>query len=86
MTTTTDAPSLLIGGSEMHTATHVYSCFHMHTMTDTCSNSDSYFFYDYLPLTPYSMFANTSAECLHAEPKCIPLLTPGEVSPMVMHQ
>jgi hypothetical protein len=32
------------------------------------------------------MSAHTPAECVHAEPKHIPLLTPGEVSPMVMHQ
>jgi hypothetical protein len=32
------------------------------------------------------MSANTPAECIHAEPKHIPLLTPGEVSPMVMCQ
>jgi hypothetical protein len=27
-----------------------------------------------------------TAECVHAKPKCIPLLTSGEVSPMVMRQ
>jgi hypothetical protein len=32
------------------------------------------------------MSANSAAECIHTEPKHIPLLTPGEVSPMVMHQ
>jgi hypothetical protein len=32
------------------------------------------------------MSSNTPAECIHAEPKRIPLLTPGEVSPMVMRQ
>jgi hypothetical protein len=32
------------------------------------------------------MSAHTPTKCVHAEPKCIPLLTLGEVSPMVMHQ
>jgi hypothetical protein len=39
-----------------------------------------------IPLLPRQMSSNTPAECLHAEPKRIPLLTPGEVSPMVMRQ
>jgi hypothetical protein len=32
------------------------------------------------------MSANTPAECIHAEPKRIPLLSPGEVTPMVIRQ
>jgi hypothetical protein len=32
------------------------------------------------------MLTTTPAECLHAELKQIPLLTPGIVTPMVMHQ
>lgn len=32
------------------------------------------------------MSTHMPAECLHAEPKHIPFLTPDEVSPIVMHQ
>jgi hypothetical protein len=78
--------SSLIGGSEMHTSTNIHSRSHAHTMTNTCNNSDSNSSHNYLPLTPCSMSTNTPAECLHAEPKHIPLLIPGEVSPMVMCQ
>jgi hypothetical protein len=84
--TMTDASSALTGDSEAHTATNVHPRFHTHTTTDPCDDSDSDSSYDYLPLAPCSMSANTPAECLHAEPKHIPLLTPGEVSPMVMRQ
>lgn len=32
------------------------------------------------------MAPSTTAECVHAEPKRIPLLTPGMVTPMIMCQ
>jgi hypothetical protein len=79
----------------MHTPTsaspNVLTNSHAHT-TSVCedmnisdsTNSDSS--YDLLPLISHKMSVNTPAECIHAEPKCIPLLTPGEVSPMVMRQ
>ena len=42
---------------------------------------------DYYPLVPkIKMAAAGSAECLHVEPKHIPLLTAGIVTPMVMCQ
>jgi hypothetical protein len=32
------------------------------------------------------MASNAAAECLHVEPKHIPLLTPGEILPMVLRE
>jgi hypothetical protein len=29
---------------------------------------------------------SSTAKCIHEEPKCIPLLTAREISPLVMHQ
>jgi hypothetical protein len=46
----------------------------------SCSSIESFF----IPAS--KMSASGPAECLHVEPKCIPLLTPGMVLPMVMRQ
>lgn len=55
--------------------------------TSDSDSDDSSSTYDDCPLVPATkMSPMGAAKCLHAEPKCIPLLTPGVMSPMVMHQ
>lgn len=50
------------------------------------SDSSSSDAYDSFCRPTSDMSPNSAAKCVHAEPKRIPLLTPGVVSPMVMHQ
>jgi hypothetical protein len=87
---TVNTPLLPVEVEDTHTPTSAdaspISDSHTHTpMLPNNSDTDSS---SYNPsiLLPQQMSVHTPAECVHAEPKCIPLLTPGEVSPMVMCQ
>lgn len=52
------------------------------TKTDSSVSSHDDSFSD----TSFTMSTTGAAECLHAEPRCIPLLTTGMVTPVVMQQ
>lgn len=62
----------------------------MHIATPSTADSDSddssFSYDDSAHIATSKMSLMGAAECLHAEPKCILLLTPGIVSPMVMCQ
>lgn len=78
------------GGDNMHTVTPASPAISRNFGTHTSSVSDNTdtdsSAYDPMPFITQRMSTYGTAKCVHAEPKRIPLLTSGEVSPMVMHQ
>lgn len=64
--------------SDMHTSTQCYN--------DSDLDSSLSSLNDAYTLSHQKMSLNTFAEVLHAEPKHIPPLSPGKISPLVMWQ
>jgi hypothetical protein len=85
-----DSFNALPPAPDMHTASPsnnpVLLTCNTHTVNFSLDDSDSDLLNDPCPFVPCSMLMNTPAECIHAEPKHIPLLSPGKVLPMVIWQ